>query len=81
MNPVVTANQKPTPHTQKSERKEHKNNTKENHQTTREETKGRKEERTTKTSRKQQKCNKYILTDNHFKYQWIKCSNQKTQTG
>ena len=51
MNPIVTANQKPTIDIQKLERKKQKHNTKENHQTAREETKRRKQQRATKTTR------------------------------
>ena len=54
MNPMVTANQKPTIHTHTHKRKDQKLTSRESHQTTREETKKRKDEQrnTTKTTRK-----------------------------
>ena len=45
---------------------------------------GRKEKRPTKKNLKQnseQMAIKDIYIDNNLKYEWIKCSNQKTQTG
>ena len=38
--------------------------------------------RSTKSNPKQlRKCNRNIYINNYFKCKWIKCSNQKTQTG
>ena len=80
MNPVVNTNQESTIDKQKLRRKKYKHTAKANYQTTKEETKRRNEQRRTKktTWKQVQKCSKYILINNHFKYQWTNFSNQKT---
>lgn len=74
---MVTTNQKPMINILK--RKSPKYNTKENHQTTMDETKRflNIRELQKQSENKKQDGNKDILINNHFKYQWIKCSNQK----
>ena len=79
----VTTNQKSTIDTHTKKKKESKHNTKVSHQITREENKrGSEEKIPTVTNSKQLKHgNRNIHIDNYLKCKWIKCSNQKRQTG
>ena len=63
-------------------KKELRHNTKLNHQITRGlKRKGRKKAYRNKSETVTKNGNKNMLITNYFKHKWIKCSNQKTQTG
>ena len=80
MNFTVITNQKPIidTHTHTKERKEFKYRTKNNHQI-KERKRRNKKELLKQLENNQKNGSKYILIINYIK--WIKCSNQKTQSG